>query len=114
MLPYTDIKKLCDNKRLLDSWIRENISKDMDHIIEINNDSISEKVENWFKRQVDDEKIIKLCDAGINPLDRIPLSDFKADSYDDLKKYYIALLVQNINEYIYEARDRKKIYEQSY
>lgn len=114
MLPYTNIKKICDNKRLLDSWIRENISKDMDHIIEINDDSISEKVENWFKRQVDEEKIIKLCDAGINPLDRIVLSDFKADSYDDLKRYYIDLLVQNINEYIYEARDRKKIYEQSY
>lgn len=114
MLPYTNIKKICDNKRLLDSWIRENISKDMDYIIEINDDSISEKVENWFKRQVDEEKIIKLCDAGINPLDRIVLSDFKADSYDDLKRYYIDLLVQNINEYIYEARDRKKIYEQSY
>ena len=33
--PFENIKKICGNNRQLDSWIRENISKDMDRIVAV-------------------------------------------------------------------------------
>ena len=48
---------MCENKHQLDTWIRENFSKDMDQIISITEVDVCEKAEIWFAHQVDETKI---------------------------------------------------------
>lgn len=78
---------MCENKHQLDTWIRENFSKDMDQIISITEVDVCEKAEIWFAHQVDETKIRKLFNVGINPFDEIQNEDFKVDSYESIRKY---------------------------
>lgn len=113
VLPFKNIKGICENKRQLDSWIRMNISKEMDEIVAINDRKIYQKIERWFIHQVDEKKIQKLCDAGINPFDGIEFDDIEADSYESVSKYYMELLTKSVKQYIEEAIKRKNTYEQA-
>ena len=114
IVPYENIKVTCGNLHQFDLWVRKYISGDMNRIVAINDDSIYEKAENWLSHQVDSSKIIKLCNAGINPFDGTQTSNNEAISYDDIKKEYTDLLARTLKKYIYEARNRKKLYEQAY
>ena len=105
---------MCENKHQLDTWIRENFSKDMDQIISITEVDVCEKAEIWFAHQVDETKIRKLFNVGINPFDEIQNEDFKVDSYESIRKYYIDLLIKSIRNYINEAIKRKGVYEHAY
>lgn len=114
VLPFSNIKKVCGDLHQFDSWVRKNISENMDEIVEINDDRIYEIAENWFRYQVDSEKIVKLSNAGIYLFDEIQLDDHKEDSYEKIRKSYTDMLTKILKEYIHEARKRKKIYEGAY
>jgi len=111
---FENIKKVCENKRMLDSWIRENITKDMDRIVVISDKDICDKVSVWFSHQVDEQKIKKLYSAGVNIFDKVNLEDVDLSSYENVRKYYANLLIDAIKNYIEEAIKRKNIYEQAY
>lgn len=112
--PFENIKKICGNNRQLDSWIRENISKDMDRIVAVTDEDISDKVGNWLIHKVDEQKIKKLYSAGVNPFEKANIEDADSSSYDYIKKYYADLLIIAIKNYIDEAIKRKNTYEQAY
>lgn len=112
--PFENIKKICGNNRQLHSWIRENISKDMDRIIAVTDEDISDKVGNWFIHKVDEQRIKKLYSAGVNPFEKANIEDADSSSYDNIKKYYADLLIIAIKNYIDEAIKRKNTYEQAY
>ena len=112
--PFENIKKICGNNRQLDSWIRENISKNMDRIVAITDEDISDKVGNWLIHKVDEQKIKKLYNVGVNPFEKANIEDADLSSYDNIKKYYADLLIVAIKNYIDEAIKRKNIYEQAY
>lgn len=112
--PFENIKKICGNNRQLDSWIRENISKDMDRIVAVTDEDIRDKVGNWLIHKVDEQKIKKLYSAGVNPFEKANIEDADSSSYDYIKKYYADLLIIAIKNYIDEAIKRKNTYEQAY
>lgn len=114
VMPFENIEKICGDIHKFDLWIRENISSDMEQISELSVEDVHGIAEKWISHQVDDEKIQKLFTAGVNPFDTIHQCDDSTSEYYNIKKKYVDLLAKSLGNYISEAKERRKIYEEAY
>lgn len=114
LTPYLDIKAVSGNLQKCDQWIREHVSEDMDQISELSEAGIQSLIQNYMTYNVNETEIVKMCQEDVNLLEKIQLDDKKPATYEGIKQDYVQLLTDIITKYVYEARTRRKAYENAY
>lgn len=111
---YHEIFLLCIDSYKLSTWIRDNISIDLDEIGSTTEEKIRDKVNTWIKRTVDDKQYEKLSVMGLISIDDIKYKDSTKTTLAEVQMEYADKMIALILDYIKELRDRKAAYEKAY
>lgn len=111
---YHEIFLLCIDSRRLSTWIRDNISIDLDDVASISEDKISDKVNLWIKRTVDDKQYENLSAMGLISIDDIKYKDSTKTTLAEVQIEYADKITALILGFIKELEEIKVAYEKAY
>lgn len=111
---YHEIFLVCIDSRRLSTWIRDNISIDLDVVASTSEDTIKDNVNRWIKNTVDDKQYEELSVMGLISIDDIKYKDSVKTTLADVQKEYADKMVALILDYIKELGEKKVAYEEAY
>lgn len=111
---YHEIFLVCIDSRRLSTWIRDNISIDLDVVASTSEDTIKDNVNRWIKNTVDDKQYEELSVMGLISIDDIKYKDSVKTTLADVQKEYADKMVDLILDYIKELGEKKVAYEEAY
>lgn len=111
---YHELLVLYADSKRLDNWISENIDSDMDKVVTVSEDVVSNKVSTYIQRNVHDSEFTELLSMNLMSIEDIRMKDSAMTTLEDVKLEYETKIVYQIMEYIKEANKRKIVYEEAY
>lgn len=111
---YHEIFLVCVDSRKLSTWIRNNISVDLDEIVSMSEDKISNIVNSWIRNTVDDKQYDNLSTMGLISIDDIKYKDSTKTTLAEVQTEYADKMIALILDYIKELGKKKIAYEKAY
>lgn len=105
---------MCVDSRKLSTWIRNNISVDLDEIASMSEDKISNIVNSWIRNTVDDKQYDNLSTMGLISIDDIKYKDSTKTTLAEVQTEYADKMIALILDYIKELGKKKIAYEKAY
>lgn len=111
---YHEIFILCVDSRRLSTWIRDNISVNLDEVASMSEDRISNTVNSWIKGIVDDKQYDNLLAMGLISIDDVKYKDSTKTTLAEVQREYEDKIIALILDYIKEIGKKKTAYEEAY
>lgn len=111
---YNDFEKVLSNQRALDEWIRKNISKQTQNIINTSIDTVKNKVHSAVNSVISESNYQKFVDMGLLSAETLRLKGSTQTILSGINGEIEGKLLDLIVAYIEEAKIRKKKCDDAY
>lgn len=94
-----DITNYIDNSNNISDWVQRNISDKVSYFVELSDDAVREKVENYISQVVRNGTVISLLETGAIKMDDIIPIELKATSIQEVNILFSKKFADMINQY---------------